>query len=467
MGLGEEVMRLAFQSTPADEWANWLRAPLLGAVAQGKRSVVLALLKAGANSVLEDRSPDHTMMHAAAQGGNAEIAKALLDHSTEHDVSAGTRATPLHVAAERGHAGVARVLLEAGARTDDDAWYDSPLSLACDGGHHEVAADLIRHGADVNAWRHGYTPLFWAALHGHLETTKVLMRASADPEYRAAEGWKTALTAAASRGHVRVVRHMVADGANVNARCGIPRVGGHNTAKHPGWTTLHRSMNHYAGAAVVRALVDLGADVNALADDDYVPLHMAAESNFAPGVNLLAEAGADIEARSAQEKTPLHVACRAASCDVVDALLRLGADTAAADREGNTPRDLVSSFSGRADRLYDLLQRARGWYQRGWVVMLRARRQRARVGRGGEAHAPPTGQGETAAAGEGRGARRDEADGLLKKKRKRKRRRALGAKGKTASWRRSGPARPLRGSCRCCWACKTTFLGPLSFSSEV
>lgn len=53
-GMGEETMRLAFHCTSRDEWADWLRAPLLVAVVQGQLSSVRKLLGAGASSVLED-----------------------------------------------------------------------------------------------------------------------------------------------------------------------------------------------------------------------------------------------------------------------------------------------------------------------------------------------------------------------------------------------------------------------------
>lgn len=411
-GMGEKIMRLAFQSTTREEWAGWLRAPLLGAVARGNLPSVRALLKAGANSVLTDSSPDRTMMHAAAEGGNAEVVKALLDHSAEHDVGAGVQTTPLHVAAERGHAAVARVFMRAGASTNGD-WPVTPLHLACGNGHHELAADLLMNGAEVNALTFArQTSLFLAASRGHVETTKVLMRAAADPEYKTNEGVRTAVAAAAISGHVHVMRQLVADGAKVSPAGGR-------------WTTLHVYVEKCADAAVVHTLIDLGADVNAPAPPiKLTPLHIAARHDNALGVKVLAEAGADIEAKTTRKETALHIACRSLSYGAVNALLQLGAETAATDQRRRTPRDIVLPDTPGTDEVLGLLARApaiRGWYHRGWVVMLRARRLRARVRRDGEALAPVAGQGETAgavaaAAAAGQENRRDEGDGPRQKK---------------------------------------------------
>lgn len=408
-GMGEEIMRLAFQSTSRKEWADWLRAPLLGAVAQGSLPSVLALLKAGANSVLEDEGVYPTMMHAAAEGGNAEIARALLDHSAEHDLAAGFHHSPLHVAAGRGHAAVARVLMRAGARVHDD-WPVTPLHLACANGHHEVAADLLMNGANVNALTFAYqTPLCLAASRGHVETTKVLMRAAADPEYKANEGVRPAVAAAAASGHVPVIRQLVADGAKVNPPSWR-------------WTTLHIYMENGTDLAVVRALIDSGNDVNASAPPTKItPLHMAAKNDNALGMKALAEAGADVEARTTRSETPLHIACRFASWHAVNALLQLGAETAATDRSNRTPRDVVPPGRPRTDEIFGLLDRApaiRAWHHRGWIVMLRARRVGARLRGGEETLPPPASQGETTAAEvvrEGQRDYRDEADGPRRK----------------------------------------------------
>lgn len=256
------------------------------------------------------------------------------------------------------HAAAARVLLRAGAKTDDHTWYQSPLRLACNNGHHELAAELLRHGANANASTIvGYTPLVWAALRGHVETTKALVRASADPEYGADRGYRTALTAAATEGHVHVVRQMVADGTKANARpmCSALGASHGDNLTVAGWTSLHLSVKRNVHPAVVHALIGFEADVNVRGFSEFAPLPLADDKDYALGVRILAKAGADIEARSASTSTPLHRARQFAACEAVDPLLNLGANPAAADEDNRTPRDVVDSRGTAAHTLFDFL----------------------------------------------------------------------------------------------------------------
>ena len=59
---------------------------------------------------------------------------------------------------------------------------------------------------------------------------------------------------------------------------------------------------------VVRALLDAGADVNALNQNDHwgnTPLHAAAHANHTAIAQLLIQRGASLEARDANGRTPL------------------------------------------------------------------------------------------------------------------------------------------------------------------
>src|SRR5688572_8318153 len=89
--------------------------PLLEAVERGDAAGVRALLRGGANPSVA-RGDGLTALHVAAQTGNLEIARLLID--ARADVRAETRIgayTPLHLAAGRGHADVIDALLDAGA----------------------------------------------------------------------------------------------------------------------------------------------------------------------------------------------------------------------------------------------------------------------------------------------------------------------------------------------------------------
>lgn len=79
-----------------------------------------------------------------------------------------------------------------------------------------------------------------------------------------------------------------------------------------------------------------GADVNARNQDEWTPLHCAADNSDKEGVALLVKLGADIEALNNYEQTPLALAASKGFC-AVGPLLQLGANVNAQDVDGRTP----------------------------------------------------------------------------------------------------------------------------------
>ena len=109
---------------------------------------------------------------------------------------------------------------------------------------------------------------------------------------------------------------------------------------------IQRAAKSATDAAVIRALVDAGADPSAemargyewavaARPYGYTPLHTAAASNPVPGIiEALVAAGADVHGRNRDEETPLHAAWENPNPAVVQALLRSGADPLARDERG-------------------------------------------------------------------------------------------------------------------------------------
>jgi ankyrin repeat protein len=91
--------------------------------------------------------------------------------------------------------------------------------------------------------------------------------------------------------------------------------------------------------AIVMALLDAGADVNARSKYDNTPLHDVATSELSAYVTALLEAGADIKARNTRGDTPLHLAAFDGTPDKVLALLDAGADGGAKNDDNETPFD--------------------------------------------------------------------------------------------------------------------------------
>ena len=87
-------------------------------------------------------------------------------------------------------------------------------------------------------------------------------------------------------------------------------------------------------------LLDADGDlVNARSEDGFTPLHLAAFFSRGPAVRLLLDRGADVGAVADNEMQvqPLHSAVAAGSREIVAALLMAGADVNARQQGGFTP----------------------------------------------------------------------------------------------------------------------------------
>ena len=153
------------------------------------------------------------------------------------------------------------------------------------------------------------------------------LRAGADPNGPPGVYPLPPLFVAAARSpHPAVIRVLVDAGADVAAR------------EWGDLTPLHEAAGQNTNAGVTAALLDVGADPNARDRDGIAPLHLAATDNSNPDVvTFLIEAGADPNTRDPYGNTPLHLAWADSWFDrrpVMRELLRLGADPLARNDAG-------------------------------------------------------------------------------------------------------------------------------------
>jgi ankyrin repeat protein len=116
-----------------------------------------------------------------------------------------------------------------------------------------------------------------------------------------------------------------------------------DTPVHDGWTALHLAA--FTGQRdVAAALVARGASVAAWSMNSTAnqPLHAALAGREEPAlVRLLVESGADVNARAAAGWTPLHLAASRGNVALVDYLLERGADPTARADDGRTPAQVA------------------------------------------------------------------------------------------------------------------------------
>ncbi len=86
---------------------------------------------------------------------------------------------------------------------------------------------------------------------------------------------------------------------------------------------------------IIKFLIEHGANVNTVSNDEYAPLHMVRHADIA---KMLLEKGADINKQNTYGQTPLHLAKNA---QIAQLLIENGANLNIRDNDGNTPLHLA------------------------------------------------------------------------------------------------------------------------------
>jgi len=90
------------------------------------------------------------------------------------------------------------------------------------------------------------------------------------------------------------------------------------------------------------ALIEVGVDVNAWAEQKWTPLHLASQNGHGKAAQALIKARAEVDARQRDQWTPLHVAAQNGHTDVVAALIGAGAQIDAREKAQWTPLHLAA-----------------------------------------------------------------------------------------------------------------------------
>jgi ankyrin repeat protein len=98
-----------------------------------------------------------------------------------------------------------------------------------------------------------------------------------------------------------------------------------NMRDYTGQTPLHGAAER-GNVAIVRFLLENGAEINAADKDNRIPLHLAAQNGHIEIVKLLIETEAKVEVVDKDNSTPLHLAADKRNWKIVVALLKAGAN---------------------------------------------------------------------------------------------------------------------------------------------
>ncbi len=249
--------------------------------------------------------------HATMMDGQDVIAGSPEDGAVDDITLPNQMSDHLIAAMERNDVATVRRLIEAGedANGIDLEFEMSPLQWAVQYGHVDLVRVMLDRGADIEQWAtEGESPLMFAASAGDHTMVQLLLERGADATYRTDKGWD-AVDFAAMHGHE-----------------GLAALLREEQCRHLRWAVREGEL------AVVRDLLDHGADVEERYDEGQSPLMVAAFHGHLDIVRLLLERGADATYRADNGWDAVAFA-ELEGHDDVEALLQ-----EAQDRHQQTPR---------------------------------------------------------------------------------------------------------------------------------
>jgi len=342
---------------------------LMNCARTGATEAVSLLIDAGANVNHAEPENGQTALMWAAAAGHADIVGRLVRGGA--DIRARTRAgiptipgtcrvcdwkvtsgnfTPLLFAAQSGDIEIAKILLDAGADPNEaTVLHGNSLVIASAGGHEDLALYLIERGADIHAAdEDGITALHHAVAGGLAQLNGViydnvyrlrplnqyrlaeaLLKAGLDPDVQirqerllGPDGYPftmvgaTPLLLATTAADVRMMQILLEAGADpgINNEQGITllmaaaQVACTGTCAYQAGGNVANKASIALALATVQEVLKLGVDVNAVDNTGRTAMHIAAYTGSDPVVQLLADRGAAIDVENEDGETPWTMA---------------------------------------------------------------------------------------------------------------------------------------------------------------
>jgi len=263
----------------------------------------------------------------AAMRGDLQALRAAITRKADVNAPQPDGSTALHWAVERDDLQAADLLIKAGARvTAKTREGVMPLQLASINGSAAMIDRLLKAGADPNAALSaaGDTALMMAARTGNTDAIRVLVEGGANVNAKESWGGTTPLMWAVSENHPDAVKALISAGADVSMRSNYVaaangrgfegrtpvsnRTDGKPEEFASGWLTPLMLAAREGHVDVARALLDAGADINAVAGDGKTALAVAIFNGNYDFASLLVDRKADVNKADAQRFTPLFYA---------------------------------------------------------------------------------------------------------------------------------------------------------------
>ncbi|KAL9596443.1 MAG: hypothetical protein Q9219_005793 [cf. Caloplaca sp. 3 TL-2023] len=251
---------------------------LFEVIRNGQPKMTRLLLEYGAK--MEAFGPT-TALHVASSQPKRGTVRLVLDYGAHIDAKDHLGQTPLYLASAEGFTSIVELLLEEGAKsnalTSDGR---SALYKAGGNGRDDVVELLLHYGADpgLGRGRYGETTIYKAAWYNDLDIVELLLNYEVDVDLRNSKKMDS------YRGWGEKVLHGIVGGLSKE----------HAVLNAWGKTALHAAA--YRGhKEMLQILIAAGADLEATGTDGQTPLYLAAKQKQEHIVEALLKAGAQLE----------------------------------------------------------------------------------------------------------------------------------------------------------------------------
>ncbi|RYP71044.1 hypothetical protein DL769_004757 [Monosporascus sp. CRB-8-3] len=299
-------------------------------------------------------TPNASLLYILAEHNMGNLLKGHPSNLSCFEVENERYGTPIFAALATNSGEAVRTFLKARVEIEPPT---SPLHGLCEQ-YYQDGSKRTGFGRDFTFSRRRGILFYLIEQHDKAILAFFLASAKLDTSWTDSSG-QPLLSWAARNGHEAVVRLLLEKGAELESR------------DKNGWTPLSWAAEN-GHETVIRLLLEKGAGLESKDSKGLTPLLWAAKKGHEAVVRLLIEKGAELESKDYSGGTPLSRAARFGYETAVRLLLEKGAELESRDNDSWTPLSWAAMNGHETDAA---IVRCDKWARRGYQVVARKRRR--------------------------------------------------------------------------------------------